>query len=41
MQLQFLKENHCDDIQGFLFAKPMPSSQFEQIMKAYANAETV
>ena len=34
-QLQFLKANHCDDIQGFLFAKPMPASQFEQILKAY------
>lgn len=32
MQLEFLKENHCDDIQGFLFARPMPSSQFEQIL---------
>lgn len=40
-QLEFLKDNHCDDIQGFLFAKPMPSSQFAQILKAYANAETV
>lgn len=33
MQLEFLKENNCDDIQGFLFAKPMPSSQFEQILR--------
>lgn len=32
-QLDFLKENHCDDIQGFLFARPMPSSQFEQMLK--------
>ncbi|MGN0412980.1 MAG: EAL domain-containing protein, partial [Lachnospiraceae bacterium] len=32
MQLDFLKENHCDDIQGFLFARPMPSSQFEQML---------
>ena len=31
-QLEFLKANHCDDIQGFLFAKPMPSTQFEQIL---------
>lgn len=30
MQLEFLKENHCDDIQGFLFAKPMPVEEFEQ-----------
>ena len=32
MQLEFLKENHCDDIQGFLFAKPMPSAEFENIL---------
>ena len=32
LQLEFLKELHCDDIQGFLFAKPMPSEQFEQIL---------
>ncbi len=31
-QLDFLKENHCDDIQGFLFAKPMPSAEFEDIL---------
>ena len=33
MQLEFLKENNCDDIQGFLFAKPMPSNEFEDILK--------
>lgn len=32
IQLEFLKTNHCDDIQGFLFAKPMPSAEFEQIL---------
>ena len=32
LQLEFLKEHHCDDIQGFLFSKPMPSEQFEQIL---------
>lgn len=32
MQLEFLKENHCDDIQGFLFARPMPSAEFEDIL---------
>ncbi len=32
MQLEFLKENHCDDIQGFLFARPMPANDFENIL---------
>ena len=32
MQLKFLKENNCDDIQGFLFAKPMPSAEFESML---------
>ncbi|MGN0318216.1 MAG: EAL domain-containing protein [Lachnospira sp.] len=32
MQLDFLKENNCDDIQGFLFAKPMPAEEFERIL---------
>ena len=32
MQLEFLKENNCDDIQGYLFAKPMPSTEFEGIL---------
>lgn len=32
IQLEFLRENHCDDIQGFLFAKPMPAAEFEKIL---------
>lgn len=32
IQLEFLKVNHCDDIQGFLFAKPMPPAEFEKIL---------
>ncbi|MDO5382915.1 MAG: GGDEF domain-containing protein [Eubacteriales bacterium] len=31
-QLEFLKDNKCDDIQGFLFAKPMPREMFEQML---------
>ncbi|CAD5106974.1 sensor domain-containing protein [Zestomonas carbonaria] len=26
-QLEFLREHHCDEVQGFLFGKPMPSQQ--------------
>lgn len=31
-QLEFLKRIKCDDIQGFLFARPMPSAQFEKML---------
>lgn len=32
-QLAFLKENNCDDIQGFLFARPMSAIQFERVLQ--------
>lgn len=32
LQLSYLQEVKCDDIQGFLFARPMPSSQFESLL---------
>lgn len=31
-QLDFLKDNNCDDIQGFLFSKPLPTKEFENIL---------
>ena len=30
MQLNYLQELQCDDIQGYLFAKPMPLDEFEK-----------
>ncbi len=30
-QVEFLKEMHCDLIQGYVFAKPMPVPEFEKI----------
>lgn len=32
MQLEYLQKVKCDDIQGFLFARPMPSVQFEELL---------
>ncbi len=32
-QLDFLKENKCDLVQGYYYAKPMPSSEFENLLK--------
>ena len=31
-QLKFLQELQCDDIQGFLFSRPLPIDKFEEIM---------
>ena len=33
MQLEYLQQVKCDDIQGFLFARPMPSVQFEELLE--------
>ena len=32
VQLKYLQKLNCDDIQGFLFARPMPSDEFESRM---------
>jgi diguanylate cyclase (GGDEF)-like protein len=32
-QLKFLQENGCDYAQGYYFAKPMPDSDFQQLLK--------
>ncbi|SMP57853.1 EAL domain-containing protein [Anoxynatronum buryatiense] len=32
-QLQFLKEQQCDDVQGFHFYKPMPAPQIEALLR--------
>lgn len=34
-QLERLREIGCDYVQGYLFAKPMPGEEFEQILKQY------
>lgn len=33
-QLQFLKENRCDEVQGFYFAKPMPADKVTGLLNA-------
>ena len=32
-QLQFLRENGCDEYQGYLFSPPVPADQIEQLLK--------
>ncbi len=31
-QLSYLQKLHCDDIQGFLFARPMPMDDFASML---------
>ena len=31
-QVEILKQTGCDHVQGYLFYKPMPISEFEKIM---------
>ena len=33
-ELEFLKQIECDELQGFLFSKPVPKEIFEQFLKA-------
>ena len=33
MQLKYLQKLQCDDIQGFLFARPMQASEYETMME--------
>jgi len=32
-QLAFLREQGCDEVQGYLFSKPVPADHFDQLMK--------
>lgn len=32
-QLAFLEDNHCDEIQGYYFSEPLPSSVFEEMLR--------
>ena len=31
-QLEFLHDNHCDHIQGFLFSRPLPAEDFSRLL---------
>ena len=32
-QLAFLRENNCDEMQGYLFSKPVPPAEIEDLLK--------
>nr|WP_305908606.1 bifunctional diguanylate cyclase/phosphodiesterase [Methylomarinum sp. Ch1-1]MDP4521450.1 EAL domain-containing protein [Methylomarinum sp. Ch1-1] len=33
-QLEFLKRKQCDEIQGYLFSKPVPADEFAELLRA-------
>lgn len=33
-QIDFLKENECDEVQGYYFSKPLPVKDFEEFIKS-------
>jgi len=32
-QATFLRNHHCDEMQGYLFSKPVPAEEFEQLLR--------
>jgi len=36
-QLSFLKSHQCDEVQGFLFSKPVPKEDFIHLLAAYGD----
>lgn len=35
IQLQYLKDNRCDKIQGYLFSKPLPVGEVENLLTTF------
>jgi EAL domain-containing protein (putative c-di-GMP-specific phosphodiesterase class I) len=40
-QLQFLFENGCDEVQGYLFARPMPAARFREWTAGFAGTSSL
>lgn len=40
-QVEFLKENDCDYIQGYYFSKPLPQKEFEAYVEEYWDNDKV
>ncbi|SDP39093.1 diguanylate cyclase (GGDEF) domain-containing protein [Rhodoferax sp. OV413] len=40
-QLDFLRANHCDEIQGYYFSRPVPASGIEALLQARTTPEWV
>jgi diguanylate cyclase (GGDEF)-like protein/PAS domain S-box-containing protein len=40
-QAAFLRENNCDEMQGYLFSKPVPAQQIEALLSVHVGADDV
>jgi len=40
-QADYLRENACDEFQGFYFNKPVPAGQFAQLLQAQVDIADV
>jgi len=38
-QLSFLKQNNCDEFQGFYISPPIPAGEFEILLNSYGAYE--
>ena len=34
--IEFLKANHCDEVQGFYYSKPLPAEEFSAYYRNYS-----
>src|SRR5262249_32176006 len=39
VQANFLRKEHCEEAQGYLYAKPLPASEFEQYVRMQQSAQ--